>query len=87
MVFATLLVEVADRLKGSEKPVVASLAGDVEVEEAVEFLYQHRIPACAESTGSPVTVLGAKYRSVRAARLVAAARENCGSGNLDDSDD
>src|SRR6202041_1325544 len=38
MVFAKLMVEVVDemRAKGFEKPVVASLAGDVEVEEAAE---------------------------------------------------
>ena len=64
MVFARLMVEVVDemRRKGIEKPVVASLAGDVEVEEAAEYLYQHGIPAYAYSTEMPVAVLGAKYR-------------------------
>jgi len=37
--------------------MVASLAGDVEVEEAAEYLYQHGIPAYAYSTEIPVAVL------------------------------
>jgi acetyl coenzyme A synthetase (ADP forming)-like protein len=72
MVFARLMVEVVDqmRAKGIVKPVVASLAGDVEVEEAAEFLYQHGIPAYAYSTEIPVAVLGAKYRWARGAGLI-----------------
>ncbi|MBV8853961.1 MAG: acetate--CoA ligase family protein [Sinobacteraceae bacterium] len=73
MVFAKLMVEVVQemRAKGFEKPVVASLAGDVEVEEASEYLYQHGIPAYAYSTEIPVAVLGAKYRWARGAGLIA----------------
>ncbi len=72
MVFARLMVEVVEqcRAKGIEKPVVASLAGDVEVEEAAEYLYQHGIPAYAYSTEIPVAVLGAKYRWARGAGLI-----------------
>ena len=72
MVFAKLMVEVVDemRAKGFEKPVVASLAGDVEVEEAAEYLYQHGIPAYAYSTEIPVAVLGAKYKWARGAGLI-----------------
>src|ERR1700732_3009432 len=72
MVFARLMVEVVAemRAKGIEKPVVASLAGDVEVEEAAEYLYQHGIPAYAYSTEIPVAVLGAKYRWARGAGLI-----------------
>jgi acetyl coenzyme A synthetase (ADP forming)-like protein len=75
MVFARLMVEVVTemRAKGIEKPVVASLAGDVEVEEAAEYLYQHGIPAYAYSTEIPVAVLGAKYRWARGAGLIPAA--------------
>jgi acetyl coenzyme A synthetase (ADP forming)-like protein len=75
MVFARLMVEVVDemRAKGFVKPVVASLAGDVEVEEASEYLYQHGIPAYAYSTEIPVAVLGAKYRWARGAGLIPAA--------------
>jgi acetyl coenzyme A synthetase (ADP forming)-like protein len=71
MVFAELVVEVAEELKskGVHKPVVASLAGDVEVEEAAEYLYRHGIPAYAYSTEIPVQVLGAKYRWWRASVL------------------
>jgi acetyl coenzyme A synthetase (ADP forming)-like protein len=74
MVFARLMVEVVEqmRAKGIAKPVVASLAGDVEVEEAAEFLYQHGIPSYAYSTEIPVAVLGAKYRWARGAGLIPA---------------
>ena len=74
MVFARLMVEVVQQMrdKGIVKPVVASLAGDVEVEEAAEYLYQHGIPAYAYSTEIPVAVLGAKYRWARGAGLIAA---------------
>jgi acetyl coenzyme A synthetase (ADP forming)-like protein len=72
MVFAKLMAEVVAemRAKGIEKPVVASLAGDVEVEEAAEYLYQHGIPAYAYSTEIPVAVLGAKYKWARGAGLI-----------------
>jgi acetyl coenzyme A synthetase (ADP forming)-like protein len=72
MVFAKLMAEVVAemRAKGFEKPVVASLAGDVEVEEAAEYLYQHGIPAYAYSTEIPVAVLGAKYKWARGAGLI-----------------
>jgi acetyl coenzyme A synthetase (ADP forming)-like protein len=74
MVFARLMVEVVEqmRAKGIVKPVVASLAGDVEVEEAAEYLYQHGIPAYAYSTEIPVAVLGAKYQWARGAGLIPA---------------
>src|SRR5450631_2019609 len=72
MVFARLMVEVVQdmRAKGIEKPVVASLAGDIEVEEAAGYLYQNGIPAYAYSTEIPVAVLGAKYRWARGAGLI-----------------
>ena len=74
MVFARLMVEVVEemRAQGIEKPVVASLAGDVEVEEAADYLYRHGIPAYAYSTEIPVAVLGAKYRWARGAGLIPA---------------
>jgi hypothetical protein len=56
--------------KGIKKPMVASLAGDVQVEEAAEYLYQHGVPAYAYSTEIPVAVLGAKYKWARAAGLL-----------------
>jgi len=72
MVFAKLMVETVEDMKskGIHKPVVASLAGDVEVEEAAEYLYQHGIPAYAYSTELPVQVLGAKYKWARGAGLI-----------------
>jgi acetyl coenzyme A synthetase (ADP forming)-like protein len=64
MVFARVVSEVVEeyREKGVEKPIVASLAGDVEVEEASEYLFDHGIPAYPYTTETPVEVLAAKYR-------------------------
>ncbi|HEX7789769.1 MAG TPA: acetate--CoA ligase family protein [Afipia sp.] len=72
MVFAKNMVEVKKEMeaKGISKPMVASLAGDVEVEEAAEYLYQNGIPAYAYSTELPVEVLGAKYKWARGAGLL-----------------
>jgi len=72
MVFAKNMVEVKNEMKakGIEKPMVASLAGDVEVEEAAEYLYQNGIPAYAYSTELPVEVLGAKFKWARGAGLL-----------------
>jgi acetyl coenzyme A synthetase (ADP forming)-like protein len=72
MVFAKLVVEVVEEMKaqGIHKPVVASLAGDVEVEEASEHLFQHGIPAYPYTTEMPVAVLGAKYKWARGAGLL-----------------
>jgi acetyl coenzyme A synthetase (ADP forming)-like protein len=69
MVFAKLVIEVKEEMKakGIEKPIVASLAGDVQVEEAAEYLYVHGVPAYAYSTEIPVAVLGAKYKWARGA--------------------
>jgi acetyl coenzyme A synthetase (ADP forming)-like protein len=72
MVFAKNMVQVVNEMKekGKIKPVVASLAGDVEVEEAAQYLYENGIPAYAYSTELPVEVLGAKYQWARAAGLL-----------------
>ncbi len=72
MVFAAKMVEVVDemRAKGIEKPIVVSLAGDVQVEEAAEHLFAHGIPAYAYTTETPVAVLGAKYKWARGAGLI-----------------
>jgi acetyl coenzyme A synthetase (ADP forming)-like protein len=72
MVFAELTSRVVAeaRAKGIDKPVVASLAGDVEVEKASEELYRNGIVAYPYTTEKPVAVLGAKYRWARAAGLL-----------------
>jgi acetyl coenzyme A synthetase (ADP forming)-like protein len=72
MVFAKLCAEVVEeaRTKGIHKPVVASLVGDVQVEEASEYLYQRGIVAYPYTTELPVAVLGAKYKWARGAGLV-----------------
>jgi acetyl coenzyme A synthetase (ADP forming)-like protein len=72
MVFAKLCAEVVEeaRAKGVDKPVVASLVGDVQVEEASEYLYERGIVAYPYTTELPVAVLGAKYKWARGAGLV-----------------
>ncbi|TMR98988.1 acetate--CoA ligase family protein [Nonomuraea basaltis] len=72
MVFAELIARVVaeEREKGNVKPVVASLAGDTEVEEACEYLFEHGVVAYPYTTEKPVAVLGAKYRWARAAGLL-----------------
>jgi acetyl coenzyme A synthetase (ADP forming)-like protein len=69
MVFAQLCAEVVQeaREKGIDKPVVASLVGDVQVEEASEYLYERGIVAYPYTTELPVAVLGAKYQWARSA--------------------
>src|SRR5437667_5820220 len=72
MVFAKAMVEVVDEMrgKGIHKPIVASLAGDVEVEEASDYLFDHGIPAYPYTTETPVAVLAAKYKWARGAGLI-----------------
>ncbi|HET7328875.1 MAG TPA: acetate--CoA ligase family protein [Nocardioidaceae bacterium] len=67
MVFAELVADVVEeyRKKGIEKPVVASLSGDVEVEEASQYLFERGVVAYPYTTELPVQVLGAKYRWAR----------------------
>ncbi|MBO0688422.1 MAG: acetate--CoA ligase family protein [Candidatus Dormibacteraeota bacterium] len=71
-VFADLVIDVIEeyRAKGIDKPVVVSMAGDVEVEEACRRLFEHRIVAYPYTTEKPVQVLGAKYRWARGAGVV-----------------
>src|SRR5579875_3918449 len=72
MVFAKVVVEVVEEMKGRgiHKPVVASLNGDVEVEAASEYLFDRKIPAYPYNCETPVHVLGAKYRWARSAGLI-----------------
>ena len=72
MVFAKLCAEVVQeaRDKGIDKPVVASLVGDVQVEEASEYLYERGIVAYPYTTELPVAVLGAKYKWAHAAGVL-----------------
>jgi acetyl coenzyme A synthetase (ADP forming)-like protein len=72
MVFAKLCAEVVQeaRDKGVDKPVVASLVGDVQVEEASEYLYERGIVAYPYTTELPVAVLGAKYKWARGAGVL-----------------
>jgi acetyl coenzyme A synthetase (ADP forming)-like protein len=72
MVFAKLCAEVVQeaRDKGIDKPVVASLVGDVQVEEASDYLYERGIVAYPYTTELPVAVLGAKYKWARAAGVL-----------------
>lgn len=72
MVFAELAARVVAeaRERGIEKPVVASLAGDTEVEEASQYLFERGVVAYPYTTEKPVAALGAKYRWARAAGLL-----------------
>ena len=72
MVFAKLCAEVVQeaRDRGIDKPVVASLVGDVQVEEASEYLYERGIVAYPYTTELPVAVLGAKYKWARGAGVL-----------------
>jgi acetyl coenzyme A synthetase (ADP forming)-like protein len=72
MVFAKLCAEVVEeaRSKGIDKPVVASLVGDVQVEQASEYLYERGIVAYPYTTELPVAVLGAKYKWARSAGVM-----------------
>ncbi|MFJ3703025.1 MULTISPECIES: acetate--CoA ligase family protein [unclassified Streptomyces] len=76
MVFAELTARVVEefRARGIEKPVVASLAGDTEVEEACAYLFERGVVAYPYTTELPVAVLGAKYRWARAAGLLGGGR-------------
>jgi acyl-CoA synthetase (NDP forming) len=72
MVFAELLGEAVleAREKGIDMPVVASLVGDVEIEQACEYLMERNILAYPYTAEKPVAVLGAKYRWARLAGLL-----------------
>ena len=72
MVFAELLGDAvaAARRSGNDKPVVASLVGDVEIEQACDYLMERNILAYPYTAEKPVAVLGAKYRWARAAGLI-----------------
>ncbi|MEE8289870.1 MAG: acetate--CoA ligase family protein [Candidatus Tectomicrobia bacterium] len=72
MVFAELLSEVVGeaRQRGIDKPIVCSLVGDVEIEEACRYLTDHNLLAYPYTTEKPVAVLGAKYRWARTAGLL-----------------
>ncbi len=72
MVFAKLLSEVVGeaRQRGIDKPIVCSLVGDVEIEEACRYLTDHNLLAYPYTTEKPVAVLGAKYRWARVAGLL-----------------
>ena len=72
MVFAELCARVVQEARDADihKPIVASLVGDVEVEEASEYLYERGIVACPYTTELPVAILGAKYQWARGAGLL-----------------
>ena len=75
MVFAELVGEAvaAARAQGIDKPVVASLVGDVEIEAACDYLMDRNILAYPYTAEKPVAVLGAKHRWARAAGLMNSA--------------
>jgi acyl-CoA synthetase (NDP forming) len=64
MVFAELLARVVEEenVMGFSKPLVATLAGDVEVEKASAYLEERGIPAYPYAPEKAVAALAAKYR-------------------------
>jgi len=75
MVFARLVGEVVEEAKaaGKVKPIVASLVGDVEVEEACRYLEDRGIPAYPYAAERPVAALAAKYGWARHAGKLGSA--------------
>ena len=67
MVFARLVAEVMEECKaaGNVKPIVASLVGDVEVEDACRYLEERGIPAYPYAAERPVAALAAMYQWAR----------------------
>ncbi|MDA0302526.1 MAG: CoA-binding protein, partial [Chloroflexi bacterium] len=67
MVFAELVVEVLNeaRAAGKSKPIVASLMGDVQVEDACRFLERNGVPAYPYAAERPVSALAASYQWAR----------------------
>ncbi|MFQ5710490.1 MAG: acetate--CoA ligase family protein [Candidatus Geothermarchaeales archaeon] len=72
MVYAKVLAEAVEgaRAEGIEKPMVASLSGDVEVEEAARYLEGRGIPSYPYMPERAVSSLAAVYRWARYAGLV-----------------
>jgi len=77
MVFAQLVAEVMDecRAAGDVKPIVASLVGDVEVEEACRYLEARGIPAYPYAAERPVAALAAMYQWARRSGRLGARRD------------
>ena len=73
-VFAEVVCEEVEaaRASGIEKPVVAALMGDREVEDACRSLQRHGIPAYPYAAERPVAALAAAFQ--RARLLVGRAR-------------
>ena len=70
MVFAELLAKVVreEAANGFHKPVVATLAGDVAVEDASRYLEERGIPAYPYAPEKAVSALGAKYKFWRGSK-------------------
>jgi len=72
MQFANAVVQAVEEAKkeGIQKPMVAALAGDVEVEEAARFLEERGIPSYPYAPEKAVSALAAAYRWARYAGLL-----------------
>jgi acetyl coenzyme A synthetase (ADP forming)-like protein len=73
MVYAEAIGRVVEqaRAKGIVKPIVASLSGDVEVEEAARYLEERGIPSYPYAPERAVSALAALHRWSRAAGILA----------------
>lgn len=69
MVFARTAVKAKEEAEktSAPKPIVASLSGDIEVEEAAKYLEEHGIPAFCYSSERAVVVLSSMYKWARRA--------------------
>lgn len=69
MVFARTAVKAKEEAEktNAPKPIVVSLSGDVEVEEAARYLEEHGIPAFCYSSERAVIVLSSMYKWARLA--------------------
>ncbi|MFQ6076972.1 MAG: acetate--CoA ligase family protein [Candidatus Bathyarchaeia archaeon] len=72
MTFARVIADVVEEARGERmvKPVVASLSGDVEVEEAARYLEERGIPSYPYAPERAVAALAAVYQWSRHAGLV-----------------
>jgi len=69
MAFAHAVIRAKEEAekKGKKKPMIAVLAGDVEVEEAARYLEERGVPAFPYSSERGVAALGALYKWARRA--------------------
>ncbi|MSQ29741.1 MAG: CoA-binding protein [Dehalococcoidia bacterium] len=78
LTFAQLVIDVLEETRGKSrpKPVVASLMGDVEVEDACRLLEQHGVPAFPYAAERPISALAASYYWARHAGKIERSKQS-----------